>query len=223
MNGPTLYLLSLTCLISTWGWAESAEKFDDFILEKIAGCQKPIQGPPGQDGSNGATGPAGPAGPPGAAGTEGPQGPEGPEGPGGALSFASAFIPFDQDVVGGGFHPITFTNILTPPTGIVYPFAGNNAQFQVQSTGVYLIGWTMTFFSATSQIISVDVFNVTSGTMIPPSSFQDQNVAPGDILETISGQVLTPLVAGDVISLVVTTSAAMQVIRPSFFIMQVSQ
>jgi hypothetical protein len=208
------------------------------------GLQGPI-GPQGPQGIQGSIGPQGlqgipgPIGPQGIQGQIGPQGiqgpigPIGPQGPPGTLvsNFASSFTTGNQQIPTNQatFTPINFNSDQLVPVGIIHPVppGPDFSQFEVQNTGVYLIGWTFTFLNSDGlAFLDVRLFNVSpnpfsTSTLLVPSGSPNFSA-------TISGQTVIPLTAGTSIRLEVRVPAAsaganVQVANPSFWIVQIAE
>ena len=177
-------------------------------------------------------GPQGPPGPPGTPGTQGPRGPRGPRGPAGAfaLRFAAAHSDTPQAVEATGDTLVDFTINNFTPVGIIHPFAGDDSQFQVLNTGLYLITWTMSvtaLIQSEVDTFNVQLFNVTAGAAIPPDPMVTTTLdfLVGPVTFPLSAQTIVPLTAGDVVQLRINHANEDQVLTissPTFTITEIS-
>lgn len=162
-------------------------------LNLEAGCKTPERGPQG---------PQGVAGIP---GTQGPTGAPGPQGVPG-ISFTPAFASYydTEQVYDSGstaLTPIEFPEPQFTPVGISKV---NNAQFQADDSGYYLIAWSLTFLSDSDNNASF-VIRLTDELNDPylPNPMSEHLILGGivTIPESVDGQIIAPLSAGDVVQL----------------------
>lgn len=158
----------------------------------LGDCQSPKSGPPG------VTGPTGPMG---------PQGPTG-SGSGAEPTYLSYYRFIDLQNPQLGIQPLTLdttTSIIfdtpaVPPLGITVL---NTTQFQVESGGIYLIGWNMTFNADSEYEGPVDppvIIDISFQWLLP----NPINSAAVDFIIdgfSVSGQALFMLSANDIVEL----------------------
>lgn len=214
---------------------------DDCCSNSCVGVTGPTgpAGDPGASGATGVTGATGATGETGATGLAGPVGPPGPPGfPGepGATGATGATGAGAINVFGGYFTgnftfvtnpaPIPFIADQVPPVGgIVHPFLGDFAQFQLPNTGTYEIQWIVPYIpdGAINDVISIALLNVTTATFYLPNPMEATLNGTG-ALDTLSGSAFITATAGDVISLTIgfALGAQVSVVAPSIQIKQIN-
>lgn len=159
-------------------------------------------GAAGSTGADGATGPTGATGATGADGVTGPTGPTGPTGTSVTVTSMSASNTTGQTllVILGG------TNVPLPNAQSLDGFTANgtNTVFTVPETGTYLIAYRINATAAVAMSSQV----LRNGTAIPGSVF-----APTLGVAGYNATVITPLTAGDTLSLQVSGVAASVVLQ----------
>ena len=117
--------------------------------------------------------------------------------------------------------PIDFANNITKPVGIKHPVANDNSHFKVKEKGIYLISWTVNikWDDAPKNLISLNLFNISTNQPLFSSeeTFDLAPTAGKGRYEILSGQILVPLKAKDVISLQVQPSNVTTTITGALF------
>lgn len=157
-------------------------------------CKIPDTGPPGRPGA---------AGTPGEPGAIGPSGPPGLPGP--FIKRTAAARTNTDQVIDASPTPMDFEVNNFPPIGIVHPTLGGNSEFGVLNSGTYFITFTFTATnSLEGAIIQPTLFNLTTGTPLPPSPFASATVL--DRAKVFTGQTMAVLNANDRVQLRILSS-----------------
>lgn len=188
-------------------------------------------GSTGAHGATGATGPAGGAtgatGAHGATGVNGNTGATGATGPAGVFTseYASASANLQRFMLATA-APIQFANSVATGPGITHPVSGNSSEFQVSQTGIYLVSWTVNieWDGAPRNLIELNLFNVTTNNVLFASQQTFDLITVGaSRFDVMSGQILVPLNANDIIALRIQPSNVMTAITGGLFnIVQIS-
>lgn len=139
---------------------------------------------------------------------------QGPPGPPGQLAanYASLWSDFPQILVPDLrlLVPVEFENVQLPLVGITRPFPGDDASFQIQNSGVYLLIWSIQAvfiplenpdaLSPLTSALGFQLFNVTGGFAFDPI-FNGAATLEDHDTQTITGQTTLFLEAGTILQL----------------------
>lgn len=149
----------------------------------------------------------------------GPQGPPGPPGPPG--NVVDNYISCYGDIQAAGDNtPLYFNHDQAPPKGIVHPFEGNEARFQV-SGGVYYISWTLTATNAVNDYLSLTIFNVSTHQPFPKIPEYAANLA-ANTTQILSGQTIVELPANSLFEMRVTSQERNAHVKPTLTIIRIA-
>lgn len=170
-----------------------------------AGIQGPL-GPQGTQGPSGVDGIQGPIGPQGPQGIQGIQGPEGPCCPT-VVAFTSVFSLTDQTLVPGGSPLLEAISATT--TNYDLTLAPITGEVQVLSDGVYRMYWSVE--GVVTPPIPVPIPSMAlglarNGVVIPSSVSANFAISPENDCTFTSGATTVPLLAGDMIKIVSTST-----------------
>lgn len=179
----------------------------------VAGPSGP-PGPPGASGStgpqgiSGATGATGPMGPQGDAGVAGPAGPQGPIGPTGTNGYLSLYSLADQILAPLQVIVMEHVNITTP--GFDITSVATNGQVTILQHGIYEINWEFNGLLTPPIPFPVPGWSLglfRNGLLLPGSVSGAFTISPDDICTHNSTVLQLELFAGDIITLVNTSTS----------------
>lgn len=178
-------------------------------------CPPGPQGPAGMQGLPGPQGPAGGEGPAGIGinGLQGPTGLQGPVGPQGpccaqAGTFASVYSLTDQMITPGANAILDLVGTTTASFDLsMAPITG---EITVLKSGVYLVNWGVDGLLAPPYPSPVPAWSFgiyQNGVLVPSTTSGSFSITPDDLCTHDSGVSLITITAGDVMTLVNTSTS----------------
>lgn len=128
--------------------------------------------------------------------------------------------------------PVRFaTNQAGTPINMTHPVSGDDSQFKILESGVYLIGWTLSMKENAQTItrVSIQLWNTTLGQAIGPDPFQIEELVDGaELFDVVSGQTIVKLSKETILQLRLQATlldvepANLLVFNPTLFIMKIA-